>query len=190
MSESPRYNGPSEDEMTDEQRRIRDSILKSRPRTGLSGPFGPWLAIPSIAEPAQLLGRACRYDTSLSLRESELVILLTGAKFQCATEFEIHRSEALLAGLSPHLIDSIPHGIDFTIENVTERVCSQLSSKREKSVAVFTSELLSTYTISERRYRSSLEELNGDPSTLVEITSIVGYYTYVAFTLNVFRISP
>ena len=189
-NEKPRYNGPTEDEMTDEQRRIRESILKTRPRTGISGPFGPWLAIPSIAEPAQLLGRACRYDTSLSFRESELVILLTGAKFESRTEFEIHRKEALLAGLSHEVIESIPHGPEFTLENVIGRVFIHLSSSREKSIAGFAAELLSTNTVGHATYEDSLKVLGGHHSTLVEITSIVGYYAYVAFTLNVFKISP
>ena len=73
----PRYNGPPIDEMTDEQRTIRDDIIRTRPRTGISGPFGPWLAVPDIGRPSQELGRACRYGTTLSARESELIILLT-----------------------------------------------------------------------------------------------------------------
>lgn len=94
----PRYEGPAADEMTLEQTKIRDAIVQSRPRTGLSGPFGPWLAVPAIAEPAQALGRACRYGTSLSFRESELVILLTGAKTRSPAEFDIHVGEAIKAG--------------------------------------------------------------------------------------------
>ena len=35
-----RYNGPDPKEMNEEQQEIRDYILESRPRTGLSGPFG------------------------------------------------------------------------------------------------------------------------------------------------------
>jgi len=35
-----RYNGPDPEEMNEEQQEIRDYILESRPRTGLSGPFG------------------------------------------------------------------------------------------------------------------------------------------------------
>ena len=33
-----RYNGPEVEDMTPEQKEIRDAILKSRPGTGLSGP--------------------------------------------------------------------------------------------------------------------------------------------------------
>ena len=45
----PRYTGPSPENMSPEQTALRKSILESRPRTGLSGPFGPWLAVPAIA---------------------------------------------------------------------------------------------------------------------------------------------
>ena len=64
----PRYSGPSENDMTPDQQSIRQSILKSRPHTGLSGPFGPWLAVPAIARPSQELGRVVRYETSLTMR--------------------------------------------------------------------------------------------------------------------------
>ena len=49
-----RYNGPDVEDMTPKQKEIRDSILATRKGTGLSGPFGPWLAIPEIAGPAQV----------------------------------------------------------------------------------------------------------------------------------------
>lgn len=49
----PRYEGPKEDELSSEQKQIRDEILASRKGTGLAGPFGPWLAVPQIAQPAQ-----------------------------------------------------------------------------------------------------------------------------------------
>ena len=104
----PRYTGPPLEEMTAEQTSIPDSILASRPGTGLNGPFGPWLAVPAIAEPAQSLGKACRYDTSLSPRESELVILLTGAKFKSHTEFDIHVGEAVKAGIDLATSSAIP----------------------------------------------------------------------------------
>lgn len=104
----PRYNGPLK--LTEEQESLKQSILESRPRTGLSGPFLPLLAVPKIARPSQELGKVVRYETSLSMRESELVILLTGAKFKSEAEFDIHVSEALRAGIGIDVINSIPRG--------------------------------------------------------------------------------
>jgi 4-carboxymuconolactone decarboxylase len=145
------------------------------------------LAIPAIAKPAQELGRACRYGTSLSPKESELVILLTGAKTRSHTEFDIHVGEALMAGWSLKLIQAIPRD-DFSLEKVRLNLLPLLTSDREKTIAIFTSELVDTYTVSDETYETSKAALGGKDSVLVEITSIAGYYTYVAYTLNAFRI--
>lgn len=184
-----RYNGPSVEEMTSQQKEIRDSILASRKGTGLSGPFGPWLAVPDIAQPAQQLGRACRYGTSLSFRESELVILLTGAKTRSHAEFDIHVGEALKAGLSMEIINAIPRDDDFSIAKVEENVVPLLeSNEREIAIVLYTAELVDTYTISDETYEKTKSALDGKDTALVEITSIAGYYTYVSYTLNAFRI--
>lgn len=183
-----RYAGPSEEEMTDQQKKIRDEIIKSRPRTGLSGPFGPWLAIPEIAQPAQALGRACRYGTSLSFRESELVILLVGAKTKSHAEFDIHVGEALKAGISMEVILAIPRDEDFSKEAVRELLLPLLENDREKAIAAFASELLETCTVSDGTYKTTKAAVGDKDSVLVEVTSITGYYTYVAYTLNTFRI--
>lgn len=185
----PRYNGPTLSDMTPEQRSIHDAIVASRPRTGISGPFGPWIAIPSIAEPAQALGRACRYGTSLSFRESELVILLTGARHRSHTEFDLHQGEALRAGVTLDVINAIPRDDDFSVSKVTTDLVPLLqNSEREVAIVKFTAELLETCTVSDGTYSRTREALDGNDSVLVEITSIVGYYTYCAYTLNVFRI--
>jgi len=195
-----RYNGPQyPNEMNQKQKEIYQSILKSRPNTGISGPFGPWLSIPAIAEPASQLGKVLRYDTSLSHRESELIILLTATKMKSNTEFQIHKGEALKAGLSMDLISAI-HSCsgdnnDFSFETVMKNVIPLLEHKnnssnnrREKAIVAFTAELLDTGTVSDKTYESTKVCLDNKDSVLVEITSIIGYYTYVAYTLNVFRI--
>jgi 4-carboxymuconolactone decarboxylase len=186
----PRYKGPTIAEMTEKQKEIRENIINSRPRTGLNGPFGPWLAVPEIAEPASTLGKACRYDTSLSFKESELVILLVGAKMRSQTEFEIHTAEALKAGLTQEIIDSIPRDDDFSAQSVMDTVLQLLDTDREKAIVTFAAELLDTSTVSDLTYNSTKAALDGKDSTLVEITSITGYYTYVCYTLNVFQIPP
>ena len=186
----PRYNGPSVNEMTDEQKSIRDSILASRKGTGLSGPFGPWIAIPSIAQPSQQLGKACRYDTSLKFHESELIILLTGAKTKAHAEFDIHVGEAIKSGISMKIINAIPRDDEFSIQAVHKKLLPLFQdSPRDIAIIKFVTELLCTYgKISDETYETTKAALGGKDSVLVEITSIVGYYTYVSYTLNVFNI--
>jgi 4-carboxymuconolactone decarboxylase len=184
----PRYTGPPDNELDEKQKEIKDAILKSRPGTGLRGPFGPWLAVPDIAEPAQALGRACRYGTSLSFRESELVILLTGAKTRSHAEFDIHVGEAIKAGIGMRLINSIPRDDQFSVEAVNEKVIPLLDNDREQAICKFATELLENYGVSDATYMETKEKLENKDSVLVEITSICGYYTFVSYTLNVFRI--
>ena len=150
--------------------------------------FGPWLAVPEIAKPAQALGRACRYGTSLSFLESELVILLTGAKTFAHAEFDIHVGEALKAGMTKKVINSIPRDQEFSIEAVREKVLPLLENDRQRAIATYTAELLVTSSISDETYEATKSLCGGKDSVLVEITSIAGYYTYVAYTLNAFRI--
>jgi 4-carboxymuconolactone decarboxylase len=184
----PRHPGPPDGELTDEQRAIQASILASRPGTGLRGSFGPWLSVPNIAGPAQALGRACRYETSLSYRESELIILLTAAKTRSHTEFDIHVGEAVKAGIDLNVIQLIPRDGDFSVDAVNTQLIPSLESGREKSICRFAAELLETFTVSDGTYDETKRAVEGKDSVLVEITSICGYYTYVAYTLNVFRI--
>jgi 4-carboxymuconolactone decarboxylase len=146
------------------------------------------LAIPDIADPSQELGRAVRYGTSLSYRESELVILLTGAKTKSHSEFDIHVGEALKAGLSMEIINAIPRDDEFSMASVESKVVPLLENEREVAIARFAAELLDTYTISEGTYAKSKAALDGKDTVLVELVSIVGYYTYVSYTLNAFRI--
>jgi 4-carboxymuconolactone decarboxylase len=201
-----RYAGPPESELTPEQQAIRSSILASRPKTGLSGPFGPWLANPAIAQPSQQLGKVCRYDTSLSKRESELVILLTGAKYKSDTEFDIHAIEANRAGVAWDVIKSIPWRgeEEFNIDTVKKYMLPVLerehdniksdanqpmpSREREVAIVLFTAELLDSLAVSDETYNTTKAVLGGKDSVLVEITAIIGYYAYVSYTLNVFRI--
>jgi len=210
--------------LSPEQLELQQSILKSRPNTGLNGPFGPWLAIPSICNPSQELGRVVRYETSLSKRQSELIILLVGAKFKSESEFDIHVTEALRVGVSMDVIESIPRGRllsedtssavseedEFSLENVKNAVLPMLikeydnqklqlqnskdmvkldrTKEREIAIISFTAELLHTNTVSDITYTKTKQVLDGKDSALVEITSIIGYNAYVAYTLNVFKI--
>ena len=148
----------------------------------------------------------CRYDTSLSKRESELVILLTGAAYKSASEFDIHAIEANRAGLSWDVIKGIPwRNEGFSLEKVKECVLpvlekehdnmkiddsyqTQPSKEREIAIVLFTAELLDTTTVSDETYEKTKAILDGKDSVLVEITAILGYYSYVAYTLNVFKI--
>lgn len=162
--------------MTPEQLRIHDDIAGSR-STGIRGPFGPWLANPALADPAQRLGRVCRYETSLDLRRSELVILLTAAHHRSRTEWVIHEQEALKAGLERGVIDAI-----------REHRTPSLPDPKDAALYAFTAELLASSRVGDEPYEA-LRRLVGEVG-VVEVVAIVGYYGFVALTLNTFGVEP
>ena len=160
--------------MTVQQRAIYDEIRGSRP-TGVAGPFGPWLASPGIAQPAQQLGRVVRLETSLPRVESEIAILLTAARHNSTTEWTIHEAEARKAGVSGDAIEAIrrgtrPHGL----------------SPRTAAVYGFVHQLLSCSAVDNAVYEAARDALG--EVALVELTAIAGYYGLVAYTLNAFHI--
>jgi alkylhydroperoxidase family enzyme len=156
----PRYTGPPPNEMTSQQLSLRETILATRPHTGLSGPFGPWLSTPAIASSSQELGRVVRYETSLSRRESELVILLTGAKFQSETEFDLHVGEARRAGVGWDVIRSIPRGIVVSSFQTVDTVkdVEQKSMSEEKFSLERVRESVIPFIIKEHDEMQSLSE--------------------------------
>ena len=175
-----RYHGPDQEEMTPEQRNIYDEISRTR-TTGVAGPFGPWLANPALADPAQQLGRVCRYETIFDLRLSELAILATAHHTRSSTEWDIHLHEARKANLADRVIRSLEeHGLDLP-DDAFEDDADGLA------VFQFARELLENHSVSDATY-AQLRNRFGDRGC-VDLVGIVGYYTLVAMTLNTFQIS-
>lgn len=115
-------------------------------------------------------------------RDSELVILLTGAKMRSLTEFVIHTGETLKAVIDSDAIKAIPWDDNFSVEVVQEMLLAD-ARQRLRNIAAFAAELLHTSTV----YETYQKTMDNEDSVLVEITSIVGYCVYVSYTLNVFR---
>ena len=65
---------------------------------------------------------------------------------------------------------------------------SSRAKEREVAIVLFVAELLDTSVVSDETYERTKTVLGGEDAVLVEITAILGYYAYVSYTLNVFRI--
>lgn len=162
---------PRPDEMTEEQRAIYDDVLRTRGNA--SGPFLAWLTSPGLADPAQQLGAFCRYNTSLSIAESELLILYVAAHYRCIGEQQIHEPIAKNAGLSDDVLIAIR----------TEEV-PPVSTERLRLLGKIARELLVSKKLGDKLYRQAVESLG--EKTLVEVVGVIGYYALVAYTLNAF----
>jgi 4-carboxymuconolactone decarboxylase len=134
-----------------------------------------WLKSPDLAARAQKLGELVRYDTSLKTRNSELAILVVARRWQAQYEWAVHAQEARKAGLPDALIESIRSGSAPVFAEPVDRV-----------VYEFASAVVTDGRVTDELYRSAVLDLG--ERAVVELVALLGYYTLVAFTLNVFEI--
>ena len=166
----------AEEELTDVQRALLDSI-RSGPRgagTTIRGPFAVFLHAPAFGELAQQLGGYCRFKTAVPPRLSEFAILTTAKLWRAQYEWHAHAPIAEKAGVKPK-----------TIADVRAGRIPKGAPKDERAIYDFVKELYKTKRVGNRNYKR-VQALLGDAAT-IELVGILGYYSMVAMSLNVFH---
>ena len=102
----PRIKLPAPQDMDADQRRVYDKIVSGR-RGRIQGPLRAALHNAELADRWQALGELLRYHTTLTPRQSELAILVTGRACQSPFEWYAHRLEAEEAGIEAQVIDAL-----------------------------------------------------------------------------------
>ena len=162
------------EDMSADQRRVADEIT-SGPRRRLAGPFNAWLRSPELAERAQKLGAFLRFETSLSKRLKELAILVTARHWNAQFEWYAHEPEALDGGLGVDIIDAI-----------RARQRPDFTKADEELVYEVSRALHDAHRIDDALYARAVETLGEDGTA--ELVGLLGYYTLVSMTLNVFEV--
>jgi 4-carboxymuconolactone decarboxylase len=160
----------SREGLSSEQSAVYDAIV-SGPRGKIQGPLMAALHNPDLADKWQKLGASLRYGTSLPLRLSELVILVTARAWSCQLEWHLHEQYARAAGLEQAIIDAVKAG---DMSGVDDQAVIEAHD--------FCEELLRARRVSEPVYQRALARF-GEVG-VVEMTALSGYYTMVALTLN------
>jgi 4-carboxymuconolactone decarboxylase len=169
-----RYREISAAEMNPAQKRVHDQIVAGK-RGRFGGPFQLLIRAPEICRHAAALGEHLRWGTSLPDRLSELAIIATARFWRAQYEWYAHAPLAEKAGVPAAAIEAIR--IDgtpvfaATDEALVYRLCSE----------IFRSRRLADDSFSEAV--AALGETG-----LVEVIGIIGYYTLIANTLNVFQV--
>lgn len=172
QSQTPRLPAFDAASATSEQKAVLDEIL-SGPRGNLNGPFLGWIHSPELAQHAQRLGAFCRYNTGLSLRLSELAILVTAVRWQAQAEWFIHYPIALKAGVPEALAEQIRTGAEPVFDEPDDAL-----------IYAFVTELYDTKRVSDATYARAVERFGHE--TTINLVGLLGYYALVAMTLNVF----
>ncbi|MEE8398177.1 MAG: carboxymuconolactone decarboxylase family protein [Desulfobacterales bacterium] len=169
--------------MDDEQRDLYNSINTGErakvsltdDRGALVGPYNTWLYSPYVGERIQQLGAALRFHNALPPNLLELAILMIGCRWSAQFEWWAHARLAKRAGLS-----------DETIDHIKSRERPESATPDELIVHDFCLELLDGKRVSDDRYQET-KALIGEKG-IVDLISLMGYYTMISMTLNVFEI--
>jgi 4-carboxymuconolactone decarboxylase len=171
----PRLTPPNPNKLTKKQKELRDAIA-SGPRSTfmMRGPFAIWMEAPEFGMLAQRLGGHVRYKTVVPPRLSEFAILCTARIWRAQFEWEAHAPIAEKAGVKAKTIRALQTGRKPTGAPADER-----------AIYDFVQQLYRDRRVSDTLYKK-VHKLFGD-SGMVELVGILGYYSMISMTLNVFR---
>ena len=179
----------SSDEMTPEQVGLYREILSGPrgqgPRTvllatgagGLAGPFNAMLYAPDVGRALQELGAAIRFRTRLAPRIREMAILVVAHAWDSAYERLSHEPIGRDAGLTELEIEALRSGADPGFPDEQERVAHAVVRA-----------LTGPADLDDDQYAAAVATL-GERS-LVELSTLVGYYATLALQLRIFRVDP
>jgi 4-carboxymuconolactone decarboxylase len=135
------------------------------------GPFEPLMYSPQVMSQARAMGDYLRYKSAIGNTLSELAILLTAREWTQDYEWSVHYPIALKAGIRQQLADAIATG---------RRPVAM--SPDEQIVFDYTRELLRSKQVSDATFERA--KLRFGAKGVVDLTGIVGYYTFLAMQLN------
>jgi len=172
----PRIDPPNPETYSERQREIAETIA-SGPRGGVRGPLAIWLHRPELADKAQTFGQYCRYDSSLPPLLSELAILVTARYWSAEYEWFAHKRIALEAGLDPAIADAI-----------RKRETPQFNDEKQAVVYEVARTLHHDKKLPQELYDRAVATLG--EGSVIDLIAVIGYYTFVSMTLNVFEFMP
>lgn len=155
---------------TGEQKQAAAEFEAAR-KVPVFGPFEPLMYSPQVMSQARAMGDYLRYKSAIGNTLSELAILLTAREWTQDYEWSVHYPIALKAGIRQEVADAIAAG---------RRPIAM--SRDEQIVFDYTSELLKNKEVSDATFERA--KLRFGSRGVVDMTGIVGYYTFLAMQLN------
>ena len=156
---------------TDEQKQAAAEFEAAR-KVPVFGPFEPMIYSPQVMSRARAMGDYLRYKSAIGEALSEFTILITAHEWTQDYEWSVHYPIALKAGIRKNVADDIATG----------RRPAALSLD-EETVFDFTTELLKNKQVSDATFDRAKSRFGA--KGVVDLTGIIGYYTFLAMQLNV-----
>jgi 4-carboxymuconolactone decarboxylase len=153
------------------------AVLLATGAGGLAGPFNAMLYAPEVGHALQELGAAIRFRTSLTPRIREMAILVVAQAWDSAYERSSHEPIGRDAGLAGSEIEALRTGADPAFTDEQEQVAYSVVRSLASPAA----------DLDDHQYDTAVRVLG--EQTLVELSTLVGYYATLALQLRIFRVS-
>ncbi len=160
------------DKLTEAQKKAAAEFEAARGT--LSGPWAVILRSPDMVNRARGLSDYLRFNSSLSPRLSEFVILITAREWTQQYEWNAHHTLAMKGGLSPEIAKAVAEG------RRPERMADD-----ESALYDFCIELHRNRSVSDATYARALAKFG--EQGIVDAIGLSGWYTLVAMVLNTAR---
>ena len=153
----------------------------SRYAAGLWGPVGMWMYSPRMAEHIFPASTYLRYgvDGERDQRLTELAILTTARELDSQYEWTAHEPLARNAGLEEEIIELLRFGRPLADADALSGL-----GARERTIIRVARELINEPKVSAEAFAEA-QSLFGNEGVM-DLTGLVGYYTFVSFTLKMF----
>jgi 4-carboxymuconolactone decarboxylase len=171
----PRYRELSPTDMSPTQKAVHDEIIAGK-RGRFGGPFQLLIRSPEVCRHLSRLGEYLRWGSSLSPALSELAICLTARHIRANYEWHAHAPLAVEAGVPTAAMEAIRSG-----------GTPNFSAKDQTLVYRLVSELIDTKRLSDASFAEAIGAFG--EQGVVELGTIIGYYTAIGNSLNVFEVA-
>lgn len=173
--------------LTDAQRELYTSIAGNREGVdqrpphlidgegAIQGPFNHMLHAPEVGDPLQRLGGSLRFRGTLSDAARELAILIVARAADSEFEWWAHAPIARGAGITDAQLGALVAGEKPALDDPTTA-----------AVVDATIALTAHGDLTDQEYARAEAALGS--ATLIELTTLVGYYALIALQLRVFRV--
>jgi 4-carboxymuconolactone decarboxylase len=169
-----RYREMSVGEMNPAQKEVHDEIVGGK-RGRFGGPFQVLIRAPEACRHLSRLGEHLRWGSSLPPTLSELAICLTARHIRANYEWHAHAPLAREAGVPAAALEAIRTGSR-----------PNFAAKDQALVYRLVTELIDTKRLSDASFDEAVGSLG--EQGVVELGTIIGYYTAIGNALNVFQV--
>jgi 4-carboxymuconolactone decarboxylase len=157
-----------------EQQQAADELING-PRRGVFGPFRPLLHRPPLLRAVAKLGEKLRYEGRLDAALREWTICVVAHELANVFEWEMHYPLAAAAGVPASAMVALAAGSPSP-----PGLSDELALARRA-----TRELLASARLSDATFSDALAQWS--EAGLIELLTLVGYFTTVSWVMNVAR---